>query len=64
MIKIAIDAIISLKDNDPLIFRIKNNIDLAAAHDFCVEIMDKDYGLDYILLLCLVAWQSLLEPWK
>ena len=50
-----IDVIISFKDNDPLIFRIKKSIDLATAHDFCAEIMDKDYGLDYILPLCLVA---------
>ena len=59
-----IDAIISLKYNDPLIFLIKNSIDLATAHDFHAKNMDKDYGLDCILPLCLVAWQSLLEPWK
>ena len=64
MIIVTIDAIISLKDNYPLIFRIKNSIDLAKAHDFCTEIMDKDYGLDYIFSLCLVALQLLLEPWK
>ena len=42
MIIVMIDAIISLKDNDQLIFWIKNSIDLATAHDFCAEIMDKD----------------------
>ncbi len=55
MIIETVDGIISLKDNYPLIFQIKNSIDLATAHDFCAEIMDKDYGLDYILPLCLVA---------
>ena len=64
MIIVTIDAIIFLKENYLLTFQIKNSIDLATAHDFCVEILDKDYGLDYILPLCFVAWQLLLEPCK